>query len=68
MLNLPPRIIKGLEDVFVDFMHFMHFNFDKCLNEGIFPDDLKKAKVRPVHKKSNKTKQKKKMTKVTTEL
>ena len=40
-------IIKEFKDIFAE---FICCSFHTCSNQGIFPDDLKKAEVRPVHK------------------
>ena len=49
--NIPFKIIKDNADIFTN---FILQNFNKCILDGKFPDQLKKADVSPVftlHKK-----------------
>ena len=48
--DIPFKIIKDNADIFAN---FILQNFDKCIIDGKFPDQLKKADVSPVFKKGN---------------
>ena len=49
--DIPTKIIKQFSEIFAN---FLSINFNSCLESGMFPDDLKLAKVAPVFKKSEK--------------
>ena len=48
--DIPFKIIKDNADIFAN---FILQNFNKCIIDGKFPDQLKKADVSPVFKKGN---------------
>ena len=48
--DIPFKIIKDNADIFAN---FFFQNFNKCIIDGKFPDQLKKAEVSPVFKKGN---------------
>ena len=48
--DIPFKIIKDNADIFAN---FILQNFNKCIMEGKFPDQLKKADVSPIFKKGN---------------
>ena len=48
--DIPFKIIKDNADIFAN---FILQNFNKCIIDGKFPDQLKKANVSPVFKKGN---------------
>ena len=48
--DIPFKIIKDNADIFAN---FILQNFNKCIIDGKFPDQLKKAGVSPVFKKGN---------------
>ena len=48
--DIPFKIIKDNADIFAN---FILQNFNKCIIDGKFPDQLKKADVSPVYKKGN---------------
>ena len=48
--DIPFKIIKGNADIFAN---FILQNFNKCIIDGKFPDQLKKAYVSPVFKKAS---------------
>ena len=48
--DIPFKIIKDNADIFVN---FILQNFNKCIIDGKFHDQLKKADVSPVFKKGN---------------
>ena len=48
--DIPFKIIKDNGDIFAN---FILQNFNKCLIDGKFPDQLKKADVSPIFKKGN---------------
>ena len=48
--DIPFKIIKDNADIFAD---FILQNFNKCIIDGKFPDQLTKADVSPVLKKGN---------------
>ena len=48
--DIPFKIIKDKTDIFAN---FILQNFNKCIIDGKFPDQLKKADVSPVFKKGN---------------
>ena len=48
--DIPFKIIKDNADIFAK---FILQNFNKCIIDGKFPDQLKKADVRPVFKKGD---------------
>ena len=51
--DIPTHLIKDNTDLFTPFLHHM---INASITEGTFPDNLKRANVTPVHKKSDKTK------------
>ena len=51
--DIPTKIIKDFKDLFAT---FIYNNYNKCLLDGAFPEDLKTAKVVPVHKNHNRQK------------
>ena len=46
--DIPTKIIKDFKDLFAT---FIYNNYNKCLLDGTFPEDLKTAEVVPVYKK-----------------
>ena len=48
--DIPFKIIKDNADIFAN---FISQNFNKCIIDGNFPDQLKKADVSPIFKKGN---------------
>ena len=50
--DIPTKVIKINKDIFAG---FIAKNFSNCVDEGVFPDDLKHADVTPIHKKKNKS-------------
>ena len=48
--DIPFKIIRDNADIFAS---FILQNFNKCIIDGKFPDQLKKADVSPVFKKGN---------------
>ena len=48
--DIPFKIVKDNTDIFAN---FILQNFNKCIIDGKFPDQLKKADVSPVFKKGN---------------
>ena len=48
--DIPFKIIKDNADIFAN---FILQNFNKCIIDGKFPDQLKKADVSPIFKKGN---------------
>ena len=48
--DIPFKIIKNNADIFAN---FILQNFNKCIIDGKFPDQLKKADVSPIFKKGN---------------
>ena len=50
--DIPTKIIKDFKDLFAT---FIYNNYNKCLLDGTFPEDLKTAEVVPVHKKKKRT-------------
>ena len=50
--DIPTKIIKDFKDLFAT---FICNNYNKCLLDGTFPEDLKTAEVVPVHKKKKRT-------------
>ena len=48
--DIPFKIIKDNADIFAN---FILQNFNKCIIDGKFPDQLKKAHVSPIFKKGN---------------
>ena len=48
--DIPFNIIKDNADIFAN---FILQNFNKCITDGKFPDQLKKVDVSPVLKKGN---------------
>ena len=48
--DIPFKIVKDNADIFAN---FILQNFNKCIIDGKFPDQLKKADVSPVFKKGN---------------
>ena len=51
--DIPTKIIKDFKDLFAT---FIYNNYNKCLLDGTFPEDLKRAEVVLVHKKNALTK------------
>jgi hypothetical protein len=51
--EIPDFIVKGC----IEFIKKpLHFIFNESINQGVFPDLLKIAKIRPVYKKGNRQK------------
>ena len=50
--DIPTKIIKDFKDLFAT---FIYNNYNKCLLDGTFPEDLKTAEVVPVYKKKKRT-------------
>ena len=50
--DIPTKIIKDFKDLFAT---FIYNNYNKCLLDGTFPQDLKTAEVVPVYKKKKRT-------------
>ena len=48
--DIPTKIIKEFNPLFAE---FLTRNFNACLNEGIFPEDLKCSEVVPIYKKKD---------------
>ena len=48
--DIPFKIIKDNADIFAN---FILQNFNKCIIDGKFPDQLKKTDISPVFKKGN---------------
>ena len=48
--DMPIKIIKDNADIFAN---FILQNFNQCILDGKFPDQLKKADVSPVFRKTN---------------
>ena len=48
--DIPTKIIQQFSEIFTD---FLYSNFNSCLENGIFPDELKLAEVVPVCKKND---------------
>ena len=48
--DIPFKVIKDNDDIFTN---FILQNFNKCIIDGKFPDQLKKADIIPVFKKGN---------------
>ena len=46
--NIPPRLLKDTADLMAPLLAQI---FQASLNQGLVPDDLKKANVVPCHKK-----------------
>ena len=49
--DIPVKIIKSHKDIF---SYFIHHNFNNSLYSSIFPSELKKADIIPIHKKKSK--------------
>ena len=49
--DIPTKLIIEFKDLFCQ---YITQNFNKCLNTGNFPKDLKRAEVRPLYKKDGK--------------
>ena len=47
----PVKIIKSHKDIF---SYFIHHNFNNSVYSSIFPSELKKADIIPIHKKKSK--------------
>ena len=47
--DIPTKMIKNFKDLFAT---FIYNNYNKCLLDGTFPEDLKTAEVVPVYKKT----------------
>ena len=45
--NIPPKIIKWAPHIFTPILKVI---FDKCLEQGLYPQGVKIAKVIPIHK------------------
>ena len=50
--DIPTKAIKMNEDIFAC---FIAKDFNNCVDEGVFPDDLKHADVTPIQKKKDKS-------------
>ena len=46
--DIPTKVIKNFKDLFAT---FIYNNYNKCLLDETFPEDLKTAEVAPIHKK-----------------
>ena len=49
--DIPVKIIKSHKDIF---SYFIHHNFNNSVYSSIFPSELKKADIIPIHKKKSK--------------
>ena len=49
--DIPVKIIKSHKEIF---SYFIHRNFSNSLYSSIFPSELKKADIIPIHKKKSK--------------
>ena len=49
--RIPPKIVKWASDLFVPILTLV---FNKCIEQGIYPNCLKIAKVSPIHKSDDK--------------
>ena len=49
-MTFQQKVIKMNKDIFAD---NIGKDFNKCVDKGVFPNDLKHADVTPVHKKKN---------------
>ena len=49
--DIPTKIVQQFSETFTN---FLYNNFNSCLENGIFPGELKLAEVVPVHKKNDK--------------
>ena len=49
--DIPVKIIKSHKDMF---SYFIHHNFNNSLCSSIFPSELKKTDILPIHKKKRK--------------
>ena len=49
--DIPVKIIKLHQDIF---SYVIHHNFNNSLHSSIFPSELKKADIIPIHKKKSK--------------
>ena len=49
--DIPIKIIKSHKDIF---SYFIHHNFNNSVYSSIFPSELKKADIIPIHKKKSK--------------
>ena len=45
--DIPTKITSKNKDLF---SHFLYHNFSNCLRSSVFPPDLKKADILPIHK------------------
>ena len=50
--DIPTKVIKNFKDLFAI---FIYNNYNKCLLDETFPEDLKTAEVAPIHKKKKRT-------------
>ena len=48
--DIPTKIIKDNKDLF---SYFISASFNNAVNKGVFPDELKHADIKPVHKKES---------------
>ena len=49
--DIPAKVIKEFGTFFAE---FLSKNFNSCLGDGSFPEDLKRAEVVPIYKKNDK--------------
>ena len=50
--DITTKVIKTNKDIFAG---FIAKDFNNCVDNGVFPDDLKHADVTPIHKKKDKS-------------
>ena len=48
--DIPTKIIKDNKDIF---SYFISASFNKAVNKGVFPDELKQADIKPIYKKES---------------
>ena len=49
--DIPVKIIKPHKDIF---SYFIHHNFNNPVYKSVFPSEMKKADIIPIHKKKSK--------------